>query len=463
MTEVRHTRILAEFAANVELPDLPAQSPAILKGLLLDHFGVALGAVSAADGATALIQGILSLGAPGDATILGVRQTAHLLHAAMLNGALAHSLDFDDTYAAGFVHPGAAVVPVSQALIEAGDKSGRDFMTSLAVGYEVACRVGAALGPTAYDRGFHITPIAGIIGGVAGGGRAARFRSPEIESAFGLAGSQAAGSMQYLENGAWNKRLHPGFAAHDALLALKFAEAGVTGATAALEGRNGLLRSYSESPSPALLTDQLGARWMHLDIALKPYPSCRFTHAVIDAAFELRGRFSPDERARAAFRIGLPVAGQKIVAEPEKKKKAPANTVDGQFSVFYNLAVAWLDGTMTLRSYERLRDPLILDTMSRMTSRANESLTGVACTLAVTCDGREETAAVELPLGEPGQPMEWSAIASKFLGLAEPVIGMSAGREIVECVAGLETLRSIRPMLALLQPNGAHSASSHAI
>ena len=290
---------LAEFVAGLTYEQVPAGAVDRLKQCLLDFVGLAAFAAARAESSEPFRRAILTLAPrPGPGTVVGEARGYPWEYAALLNGAFAHTLDFDDTNLFGALHPGAPVIPAALAAAEQTAASGRALLESLAAGYEVACRVGGALGQTAYDRGFHITPVAGIFGAVAAGAKLFGLGAAEIASAFGIALSQAAGSMQYLENGAWTKRLHPGFAAHDALVSLALARAGVVGAARAIDGRYGLLAGYSNAPRPDLLLERLGERWVLAETAIKPYPSCRLTHGAIDAVLSLREKAGADARAR---------------------------------------------------------------------------------------------------------------------------------------------------------------------
>ena len=205
--------------------------------------------------------------------------------------------------------------------------------------------------PGGYDRGFHVTSVSGIFGAVAAVAKLHALDRKQIADAFGLALSKASGSMQYLENGSWNKRIHPGFAAHDAILCVTMAEAGVVGAAAAIEGRYGVLTSFTAKPLPKWLTEKLGKQWVLLQIAIKPYPSCRLTHAAIDAALDLRRRFGAADLPRAAIKVAISPVAMKIVGERSPAKLAPRDTVDAQFSIYFQLAAAWLDGKLEWSSY----------------------------------------------------------------------------------------------------------------
>ncbi len=446
------TRALAEFAAGTSYDALPGPLVERLEQCLLDFVGNTAFAGANAESSAAFRAAVNAL-APrsGSATVVGERRGYPAQYAALLNGAFAHSLDFDDTNLWGALHPGAVVIPVALAVAERLDVTGRALVEGLAAGYEVSCRVGAALGPTAYDRGFHITAVAGIFGGVAAGARLLGLDGARTANAFGLALSQAAGSMQYLENGSWNKRLHPGFAAHDALVSLTLTESGTLGAAAPLEGRYGLLAGYSNAPRPALLTEELGRRWVAGETAVKPYPSCRLTHGAIDAVLDLRDKVEPGLREAATIRLRLSPKAVQIVGEAVDRKLRPRNVVDGQFSVYFQVAAAWLDGRVDWSSYERLGEGAMEQLTSRITVEVEEALPLAGADVTITAGGREARQRVEQPLGEPERPVPWELLETKFRGLATAVLGARRCRAIVAAARGLDALPSARRWVRMLR------------
>ncbi len=455
------TEPLVDFAASVRYDDLPEPAVDRLKQCILDFVGNAAFAGAEAESSGPFRQAILALAPqPGPATVIGDSRGYPYQYAALLNGAFAHSLDFDDTNLFGSLHPGAAVLPAALAVAERIDASGRAFLEGVATGYEVACRVGGALGLTAYDRGFHVTAIAGIFGAVAAGARLLGFNAARAANAHGLALSQAAGSMQYLENGAWNKRLHPGLAAHDALLALAFAEAGVLGAAAPIEGRYGLLTGYSNAGRPELLTEELGRRWILLDTAIKPYPSCRLTHGAIDAALELREKVAAKHRPRAHIALRLSPKSVQIVGERLERKIRPRNIVDAQFSVYFQAAAAWLDGQVNWQSYERLGNLALEALMSQMVVTADEAVPFAGADVTVSVEGAELHRRVEQPLGEPERPVSWAMLDTKFTALAGRVLGEARCRSLAANVRRLDQQHSMKRWVPLLRGETARSTNA---
>jgi 2-methylcitrate dehydratase PrpD len=449
------TERLAAFVADLRYDDLPEAAVDRLKQCLLDFVGISAFAGAEAESSEPFRRAVQSLALPGGrTTVVGEPRGYASEHAALLNGAFAHTLDFDDTNLFASLHPGAPVIAAALPLAELANVSGRVFLEALAAGYEVSCRIGAALGQTAYDRGFHITAVAGVFGAVAAGAKIGGFTAAQTANAFGLAGSQAAGSMQYLDNGSWNKRLHPGLAAHNALIALALTRAGVLGATGAIEGRYGLLAGYSNAPRPDLALLDLGRRWVLAETAIKPYPSCRFTHGAIDAVLALREKVDAADREGAALAIRLSPKAVQIVGEPLPGKMRPANIVEGQFSVYFQAAVAWLDGRVDWASYTRLGDPAVEALTGRMTVASDPAVAMAGAEVTVAVNGATTQARVEQPLGEPECPVPWPRLEQKFESLARDVLGADRLPRIVAGVRRLDTVPRVAQWIRLLRGRG---------
>jgi 2-methylcitrate dehydratase PrpD len=450
---VSQTRQLADFAAAARLDRVPGPTRERLKDCLLDTIGIAAFSAAFAESSPSFRAGVKAMDyGPGEATVIGESSCYSPLQAALLNGAFAHTLDFDDTNVWGSLHPGAPVIAAALVEAERLRSTGAELLEALSVGYEVACRVGAALGPTAYDRGFHITAVAGIFGAAAAAGRLRRIDGDTMASAFGIAGSKAAGSMQYLSNGSWNKRLHPGFAAHDALLSLGLAQAGVVGADAALEGRYGLLAGYTNDPNPGALTDRLGTWWPSGQTAMKPFPSCRFTHTATEAALLLRERATEKQRSNARLRVRLSPKGVQIVGEAASNKLRARNIVDAQFSVYFQVAVAWLDGRCNWQSYERLGAAEVDALASSIEVVADERLPMAAAEVTDTADP-SLTLRIDDPLGEDTRPLDADHVKRKFRDLATPVFCVDRVKEIVARAAVIETEADVSTFIGLLRRN----------
>ncbi|WAP55448.1 MmgE/PrpD family protein [Streptomyces sp. S465] len=447
------TAELARFVSRLRFEDLPASVVTRLSQCLLDFIGVTVGGSAQADSSPAVINAVRSLAPPdGPATCVGHERGYPWQYAALLNGAFAHSLDFDDTNITSALHPGAPVIPAALAVAEREDATGAEFLTALAAGYETCCRVGAALGQSAYDRGFHPTAIAGLFGAVAAGARLMNTTAEQLTGAFGVAGSMAAGSMQYLKNGSWNKRLHPGLAAHNAILSLALTASGFHGAEQALEGRHGLLNSYSDAPRPQLITDGLGEHWLLSDTGIKPYPACRLAHGAIDAALRLRQCLGGAIPPSAEISVRVSPRAYAIVGTDESCKTHPANTVDAQFSVYFQTSVALLDGAVDWSSYQRLGDADVLALTKRLHVTADDRVPDAGAVL--TCcldDGRTSEIRVDQPSGEPGGDLPWEPVEAKYYALVRTIYEEEQARGIVQQVRTLPEGVRIRSLARRLR------------
>ncbi|OCT53930.1 MmgE/PrpD family protein [Cladophialophora carrionii] len=466
------TEILASFVADAPSHIAEYLTPQVrsrLKEYILDYIGVTLAATQSCDSTPAFLAAVKALGGhsssstgPDACTVLGVGKSYTPQYAGLLNAALGHSLDFDDTYAKGTLHAGVTAIAAAFAQAESLGTSSSPprpppppsmdlVLVAIATGYEITCRLGAVLGPEAYARGFHNTSTAGIFGAVATLAVLKRLSPAVVSNAFGLAGSKAAGSMQYLANGSWNKRLHPGFAVHDAFVCVALAEAGVLGAAHILEGTMGFLHAYTSKPTVAAadlawLTHDLGVRWEFLATSLKPFPACRMTHGFIEHAATLgvaagRVRSAADVRR---ITLSLSPSNVLVVGVRSPNKLHPGNMVDAQFSAYFTTANSFLYGADDARGVQcyrpdRLADRDIWALSEKIVCVGDERITQFGSRIKVEyADGQVSEVDIPVPLGEVGRPFGRELVERKFRGLVEPVVGRERASAIVKAVDELE-------------------------
>ena len=291
------TADLAQFTADISLDRLPPEVMTRARFLVLDLVGNIVRARHDAESTPSFLAAVRAMGmAAGNSGVFGDAARYTPAGAAFLNGALAHSLDFDDTHAAGSLHPGAPVIPAALAAGEMVGASGADVLAGIVAGYEITCRVALAL-PAGehYDRGFHPTATCGAFGAAAAAARVFGLSAEQVEGALGTVLSQCAGSLQFLANGAWTKRFQVGWAACNGLMAATLVREGFKGASEALEGRHGFLRAYAPNPNPERAVQDLGTVFELMNTAVKPYPSCRYGHA----GHRRRARAARRERPQA--------------------------------------------------------------------------------------------------------------------------------------------------------------------
>lgn len=439
------TAALAEFCASAAYDDLDTEALAQLRLHLLDHFGLVVGGEAAAGSSPSITDGVGAIAGEGDATVLasGARRSPD--HAALLNGAYAHSLDFDDTHRESSLHPGAPVIPAALATAELEAVTMERFLTAVSTGFDVACLMGRAVNPDAhYDRGFHITATCGTFGATAAAGVVKGLTAAEFEAAFGINGSQAAGSLQFLANGAWNKRLHPGLSARRGVTAAAIAANGFRGAMEPIAGEYGFFHGYTADPNLAAF-DDLGDRPAVLETAIKPYPCCRYMHSAIDGLLDFAPSLAIDDIE--SIRIELPRAGRKLTGAPIERKRRPDNFVDCQFSMPFAAALALSEGEAGLRAFLDAQSTLedadlrrLMDATEVTSSEAVQERFPEKWAARVEIETRDGTVErfVETASGEPEKPLSWADVVGKFEELAG-VAGWSSA-EIDDAVATIETI-----------------------
>jgi len=451
------TRELAEFVAGVSYDALPDEVRERVKWLVTDLAGIAVRARYEAESTPALLAAVERLGlGQGDAGVIGEDRGFSPPGAALVNGTLAHSLDFDDTHARGSLHPSAPIVPAALAAAQMAGASGRELIAAIVAGYEVQIRLSLALVPREhYDRGFHPTATCGVFGAAAAAGRVFGLSSAAIADAFGIALSQAAGSMQFLVDGAWTKRLHVGYAAMSGLVAASLAREGFRGAVDALEGKAGFLRAYAPHPVFENAVAGLGRVYETMAIAIKPYPSCRYSHAAVDGLLALRAahRLEPDEVE--AVEVGLPRAGWNIIGDPEAAKQQPKNVVDGQFSMPFVAAVGLREGAMQWDHYARhISDPQTLAFCKRVRTVVDPAAEAefpryLSAAVRLRARGTVFEEFVRVAKGEPENFVTAAELAAKFDGLVAPYLTESRRMELMRTLLALDEVRDVGAVLRL--------------
>ncbi len=453
------TAELAEFSAAIRLDALPPEVVERARYLVLDLVGNIVRARHDAESTPHFLAATRALGlAAGNAGVFGDASRYTPAGAAFLNGALAHSLDFDDTHAAGSLHPGAPVIPAALAAGEMVGASGADVLAAIIAGYEVTCRVALAL-PAGehYNRGFHPTATCGAFGAAAAAGRVFGLGADDIASAFGIALSQAAGSLQFLANGAWTKRFQVGWAALNGLAAATMAREGVKGAAEAIEGKHGFLRAYAPDPTPERALQDLGREFELMQTAVKPYPSCRYGHAGIDAALSLRAEHDLKAAEIDSVVYGVSNAGMLLVGLPAEKKANPENVVDGQFSGPFVLACALATGAMGWDSYRKLHDPAIRALMTKIRCEHDPEIEAefpknMSGKITLVARGQTFVKKVIVPKGEPANFLTEAELRAKFAGLTDAVLGAERAGRLADAVLAIDTTADIASLMRLASP-----------
>ena len=451
------TTKLAEFAANLRFEDLPSEVVERAKFLIMDTVGISVRAMHDSESTPALIQACDAMGyAGGDSRVVGSSQTYTAPGAAMINGTLAHSLDFDDTHAAGSIHSSAPIVPAALAAAEMVGADGRTVIAAIIAGYEVQIRLSLALNPSEhYQRGYHPSATCGVFGAAAAAGRIFGLDAKGIESALGIAECQSSGSMRFLADGAWTKRFQVGYAGHNGLLAATLAREGFVGPTGSIEGKDGFLPSYAPNPNSTRAAADLGTVWETMNIGVKPYPSCRYSHAAMGAIATARTENQITVGEVEAVEVGLPHTGWRIIGENEEAKRAPTGAVDGQFSMPFCGAVVLRQGTMGWDDYAKhLNDNETMALAAKFSTVTDPwaeaeypaNMSGVVRIKTARGTFKEK---MVVPKGEPDNFMSVGEARSKFDDLVSPYLDHGQREALSEALLNLDKAASVSPMLEL--------------
>jgi 2-methylcitrate dehydratase PrpD len=450
------SRTLAQFAHDLTFEAIPQEVRERAKHLILDATGIAY-ASSGYDFAHKTLTAIAGLGGEGRVPVIGLPQRLSPRDAALVNGVLAHGLDFDDTHTVGVIHATASVWPAVMSAAFMRGKSGADLVTAYVAGVEAATRLGAVGSGHFHQVGFHPTGMIGVFGCTLAAGTLMGLSPQALTMAQGIALSMAAGSLEFLEDGAWTKRMHPGWAAQSGITAAALGREGFVGPTRAYEGRFGVFNSYMQGGLEDERWDRatagLGSVWETMAIAVKPLPACHFTHACADAAMILarQHKFDIDD----ILRIKALVPGEvvKTVCEPVASKRRPANAYDAQFSIPYLVAASLIRGRFTLAELEpeALNDKTILHVCDLVDYEVDPRSTfprhytgDVQISLR---DGRVLMHREAMNRGCADRPLSNAEIVEKYTGNARMRLSARQTSEVREAVLSLDHAADLRPVI----------------
>ena len=436
-------RRYARFVLGLALDHVPPPVAEKAATLALDTLGSCL-ASSREEFGRAVLQAAERLGGPRESTLIGTCARAGAASAALANAALAHGLDFDDTREDAIVHTGCVAVTTALAVGEALGASGRAVLEAMIAGVEVMCRVGLAVPGRFHARHYHPTSLTGSFAAAAVAGKLYGLTEDQQVHAFGICGSQAGGIIEYLADGSWTKRLHPGWAAHSGIAATLLARSRFTGPETVFEGAHGFYQAfaggYAEAALEALLAT-LGRTWELAGLTLKPYPCGSIAQPYMDCALRLREqhRIKPEEIVDIRCRTAEGPIPR--LWEPLASKHRPANCYAAKFSLPYLLALMLVKGRATLAEFtdEAARDQAVLAVAGKVGYEVDATIDyprqfigHVAIRLR---DGRLLEARQDHPRGGPDFPMTREEVEAKFLGNAALAVPEDQAARVVR-IAG---------------------------
>lgn len=452
------TQMLVAFCAYLQLKERRDEVLERTNQLLVDYLGVAI-AASRTESAKAVCRMLAGSAPPGPSTVIGTALQISPEYAALANGTSAHSIELDDTHQAGSIHLGVVMFSTAIALSQSlPEREVDEFVSAVVAGYEVAARLSMALQPKShYELGFHPTATCGVFGATVTAAKLLRLDKDQMLSAFGIAGSMAAGSLEFLAHGTWTKRLHPGLAAQNGILAARLAASGFRGPSTILEGRDGFLSAYSRNAKPELVLQDLGKDFAILHTSVKPHACCRYMQAPIDGLIELATAHDIHPEQVDRVEVAVLEAGWPLVCEPRQRKYSPINIVDAQFSMPFGAAVALLYRKAGIDQFteENLRSRQICDLMGKVVLTKDIRIekhfpAEWPARLEVhLTNGERFEKYVRFPKGEPENPLSWAELSAKFSSLATRVIPQEASEQIIDLIKEMNTSSDLRDIWKL--------------
>jgi 2-methylcitrate dehydratase PrpD len=445
----RTTARLGEFVSQGQ-PGAKARHVAV--GAFLDTVGVTL--AGASEAVARIVQRVVAAESSGSCRIFGTSIRTSASGAALVNGTAAHALDFDDMCFVSLAHPSAPLVAAALATGELAGAHGRSVLDAYVVAFEIEGRLGRAMNPRHYERGWHATSTLGTVGAAATAARVLGLDPEAAARALAIAASEASGLKQNF--GTMVKPLHAGLAARNGVLAALLAKEGMTASDLAFDGPQGFLVAMdSRQPSLEEATVDLGTHWEILDtgVTIKLYPSCAGTHPTIDALLDLRRQ----ERLTAADVEGIEIRVDSVTPDVLIYDR-PTTGLEAKFSMPFCAAAAIIDGRIDVETFEadRLRDSAIAALLPRVRMCVDPALGRDAPPLTQARlqiqlkDGRVLTAAADGARGYPERPATRDEMLAKFRACARRALTEQKAEQALGALLDIESASDVRTITNVL-------------
>ena len=449
---MEETRRLAEFVAETGYEELPGQVVEATRIYILDN--LASGFVGSSTPWADIVSEMARESAPkGPCSVFARGWTTSPSYAALINGIMIGGFETDHAFVQGSCHPSASVFPSALAIAQRDHLNGKSFIASVALGYELVCRVGAAATRAVEDEaGFHGPGTNAPFGGAAGAGKAMGLDTLGLLNALGIAGSHAGGLLEFAREGAMTKRIHVGRGAQMGLESALLAARGFTGPSTVLEGVRGFLKVYSPSPRPELLVEGLGERYLLLDMTVKAYACHASFHPVIEGIC----RFREENQYDLSRLEGVKVVATERMVERHGQRE-PASLLGAQYSLPFSMAVALCQEIADPRVYNErtLSDPKVRG-LAKSIEMAADGVRfgkpgGPVAEVSLTIGGNDRSFTVAGWKGAPSNPYTYDEMAGKFRRYASPSLTPGRVDALIEQVGRLEDVRDVGELAFLLQ------------
>jgi len=453
-----YSQTIAKFVCGLKLEDVPQGVVDKAKLVLLDTLGIAL-ASTTMDFGRMVMNVAQRLGGAPFSRVIGSALKVAPANAVLANGTLAHGLDYDDTLEEAIVHTGCCAGMTALAVGEELRASGKAVLEAAIAGTEVMCKVGLVAPGKFHARGFHPTALCSTFGSAAAAGKLYGLEPPQWSDALGLCGSQSSGIIEYLADGTWTKRLHPGWSAHGGVIATMLAREGFRGPARVFEGQHGFYRSFggpNEYPFEKL--SELGRTWEIPKLTFKSYPCGSISHPYMDCALTLRQKYrvAPERVAEIVCRTAEGPVHR--LWEPLADKQRPTSSYGAKFSLPYSIAVMLIRGRAGLEEFtdEAIRDPGVLELAKKVRYELDPTIDYPrhfsGHVKIVLLDGTVLEENQPYPRGGFESPLPPEEIEAKFRANARLVLPEGQLDLIIKSVKTLEQLESITALSDLLSP-----------
>jgi 2-methylcitrate dehydratase PrpD len=448
-TAPRLTAELARWVNGLAYGDLPASVVERIKVYTLDC--IACGFVGAIQPWSGMVREVVQdSGGFAESSCFATPKRTTMAQAALINGVMIGG--FESEHIGHNAHPAGTVFPAAFAIADAGHKSGKEFVLAMAAGYETVCRIGdAQTNLVEIERGFHNPAVNGPFGAAAATAKLLHFNLPTLVNAFGIAGSHAAGIVEYAWHGEMTKRLHLGRAAQWGIESALLASKGFTGPATILEGPYGFFHAFSPAPRPELLLAGIGQRWLLETLTIKAYPCHRTCQAVVAAIQEFKRKqpFAPDEVT------GISIRGGHTLLEERFLNRAPDTMMGAQYSIPFTAAMAvyrdlddpvnYNETALEDRSIRRLAEAVVCQ------EGPAEQFPDPECELTLAIGGSEHTIQARTFKGATSDPLTLADAEAKFARFTRSLLTPREQADIVDRVRRLERLTKIRPLAKMIR------------
>ncbi len=447
------TKNLAKFIKIFDMSKIPASVIEHAKLCIADATGVAL-AASTFNFSDVILNTFIDIGDSGGERVFGKSNRLSLRDAIFVNASLVHGLDFDDTQTKSVMHCSSSIWPLAFNLGTKLGKSGPDILRAFILSSEIAARLGIGANGKLQSAGFHPTGIFGAFGCAVASSILLDLTADETANALGIVISLASGNMEFVNDGAWNKRIHPAWAAVAGLTSSFLSKNKFSGTKRPIEGTYGIFRTHLPNIDANFdaITRNIGEKWEFLETALKPFPACHFNHAFAECALALSKEHGFNTSEIKKVTAGVHSDQVNIVCEPLADKQRPENSYSAQFSIPFIVAATLMRSRFTLRELEStaLKDPKILNLAQKVsydidaTSLYPQNYSGKLNVLLKTGETLETFIAA--PKGSKENPMTELEIKEKFITNASLAKSKIICSQAFNLITNLDSLKNMAPL-----------------